>query len=89
MDVNKALKGLYEEKKRLDSVIAALEEQLRTMTKEPARKRRGRKNMSPEERLEVSKRMAKYWANRREQMKALEDGSIRDPESENNPGRNR
>jgi hypothetical protein len=30
-------------------------------------KRRGRKSMSAKERLEVSERMKRYWANRRKQ----------------------
>jgi hypothetical protein len=67
MDVNKALRQLYEEKKRLDDAIRALEGKQRTMSEggAPARSRRGRKSMSAEERLEVSRRMSAYWANRR------------------------
>lgn len=68
MDVNKTLRELYEEKRRLDATIAVLEAQLGVRTNA----RRGRKSMSPEERLEVSKRMAKYWEARRAAMKALD-----------------
>jgi len=62
MDVHKALRELYEEKKRLDRAILALEANLKKPGKAP---RRGRKRMSPEERLAVSKRMSAYWAARR------------------------
>jgi hypothetical protein len=66
MDVNKALRQLYDEKKRLDEAIRALEGRQRIMSEgAPARSRRGRKSMSAEERLEVSRRMSAYWANRR------------------------
>lgn len=71
MDVNKALRDLYEEKKRLDAAIAALEEHLAAISGSTAQGRRGRKSMNPEERLEVSRRMTKYWATRRAQMQAL------------------
>jgi hypothetical protein len=64
MDVNKALRELHEEKKRLDIIIATLESRQRNGSHARSR-RRGRKSMSPEERLEVSKRMAKYWEARR------------------------
>lgn len=63
MDVNKALGELHEEKRRLDLIIAALEARLGIGSR--AHKRRGRKSMSPEERLEVSKRMSQYWEARR------------------------
>ena len=68
MDVNKTLRELYEEKRRLDATIEVLESQLGVRPSA----RRGRKSMSPEERLEVSKRMAKYWEARRAAMKALD-----------------
>jgi hypothetical protein len=70
MDVNKALRELHEEKRRLDLTIAALEARLKT-SHAPAR-RRGRKSMSPEERLEVSRRMLKYWEARRASAATLE-----------------
>jgi hypothetical protein len=70
MDVNKALRELHEEKRRLDIIIAALE----TRLGKPARGsgRRGRKSMSPQERLEVSKRMSRYWEARRASATALQ-----------------
>jgi hypothetical protein len=63
MDVNKALRELHEEKRRLDVTIAALEARLGNGSR--TRGRRGRKSMSPEERLQVSQRMSKYWEARR------------------------
>jgi len=66
MDLSKTIAELYEEKARLDRVIASLE-QLREnpfpVTIAPSR--RGRKFMSADERREVSERMRKYWAGRK------------------------
>ncbi len=70
MDVNKTLRELHEEKRRLDLTIAALEARLGNTTR--TKRRRGRKSMSPEERQEVSKRMSKYWEARRAAAAALE-----------------
>jgi hypothetical protein len=74
MDLFKALQELYAEKEKLERAIASLEE-LQQMGGELAEslragKRRGRKSMSADERLEVSQRMQKYWANRRKQKPA-------------------
>jgi len=71
MDVIKTLRELYEEKRRLDAVIASLEANLDARAAKSTR-RRGRKGMSPQERLKVSKRMTRYWENRRAQMRAAE-----------------
>ena len=67
MDVFKALSELYEEKKRVDALISALEARLTGTGKPEARtrKRRGRRSMSEQEREEVSRRMSRYWAARR------------------------
>jgi hypothetical protein len=70
MDVNKTLRELHQEKRRLDLTIAALEARLGNATR--TQRRRGRKSMSPEERQEVSKRMSKYWEARRAAAAALE-----------------
>jgi hypothetical protein len=70
MDIGKALRELYNEKKRLDAAIAALEARLRagkTGSVAKTGKRRGRKSMSAAERLEVSRRMTLYWQARRAQ----------------------
>jgi len=75
MDIIKALHELHAEKKRLDSVIAALEARLVAARKQGATRkkpgRRGRKSMSAAERLEVSKRMTLYWEARRAQLREL------------------
>lgn len=65
MDLYGALRELYEEKKRLDQTISALEASLQRKTA-PAPKRRGRKTMSAEERQQVSERMRKYWEARKQ-----------------------
>ncbi len=70
MDLYKAIQDLYAEKEKLERVIASLEELQRTAGTVPVMpklvKRRGRKSMNSSERQEVSERMRKYWASRRE-----------------------
>ena len=72
MDIVKALRELYNEKKRLDAAIAALEARIKAAHSgsraKPAKGRRGRKSMSAAERLEVSRRMTSYWQARRAQL---------------------
>jgi len=72
MDIVKALRELYNEKKRLDAAIASLEARIRAAhagsARKPAKGRRGRKSMSAAERLEVSRRMTLYWEARRAQL---------------------
>lgn len=69
MDLYGAIAELLNEKKRLDRLIASLEAiqagGVGTVLVD-APKRRGRKNMSDDERREVSERMKRYWATRRE-----------------------
>jgi hypothetical protein len=66
MDLSKTLAELYEEKIRLDKVIASLEQLAEFPLSLPvSSSRRGRKFMSPQERLQVSERMRKYWAERK------------------------
>ena len=64
MDLDKVLRDLYLEKKRLDRAIVRLEARLALLSGLP-RSRRGRKSMNGEERLQVSRRMSAYWAARR------------------------
>jgi hypothetical protein len=68
MDLQKTIEALRDEKAKLDRVIGSLEElaveRMVTVTKS----RRGRKSMGAEERREVSERMRKYWAGRRNQV---------------------
>ncbi len=72
MDVIKTLRDLYQEKRSLDTAIAALEARLRLRAVPSARSRRGRKSMSAEEREQVSLRMSKYWEARRASMRTLQ-----------------
>ncbi len=67
MDVQKALRELYAEKKRLDSIINTLESKLKARVHQMPQKtsRRGRRSMSSAERQEVSRRMTNYWAAKR------------------------
>jgi hypothetical protein len=77
MDIVKALRELYNEKKRLDTTIASLEARIKAAhtgtAAKSAKRRRGRKSMSPAERLEVSKRMTLYWESRRAQLRPPQD----------------
>ena len=65
MDLQKAIRELYDEKERIDGVIASLEQYLRLNGTGVAKGKRGRKSMGPEEREVVSARMRNYWAGRR------------------------
>ena len=71
MDLDKAIQELYAEKRRLERVIASLEELQRSAGAipvfTPSVRRRGRKFMDPKERQVVSERMKKYWAARRKE----------------------
>lgn len=66
MDLVKAIQELLVHKKQLDAAIATLEGLLEG-TPVKTGKKRGRKQMSPEERRIVSARMSKYWAARRKE----------------------
>jgi hypothetical protein len=79
MNIHKALRELYEEKKRLDASIAILERRLQDRPRLSGSKRRGRRHMSAAERLQVSKRMSQYWAARRAQSNALESAANSEP----------
>jgi len=66
MDLSKIIADLYEEKMKLERIIASLErlgEMPSSVT--GGASRRGRKFMSPQERQEVSERMRRYWAQRK------------------------
>lgn len=69
MDLQKAIQELYEEKERIEAVIASLEVYLKTGgstgIRTSGKRKRGRKSMGQEERQEVSARMRSYWASRR------------------------
>ncbi len=85
MDLLKAIRELHEEKKRLDAVIASLELMLAAESRLPKLKvrvgrKRGRKSMSREERQQVSERMKKYWASRRNSSKGSPSGASENSE---------
>jgi hypothetical protein len=66
MDLSKTIAELYQEKARLDRVIASLEQLgVDSFPVSVSVPRRGRKFMSPEERHDVSERMRRYWADRK------------------------
>jgi hypothetical protein len=69
VDLYKAIQDLHAEKQRLDLTIAALEaiERPAGMAAQPGVKRRGRKDMNEQERQQVSQRMKRYWALRRQE----------------------
>jgi len=73
MDIQETIQDLYAEKQRLERVIISLEALL-GVREAPASRRpgakRGRKSMSPSERLEVSARMKNYWDRRRREHQA-------------------
>jgi hypothetical protein len=72
VNVDKLIRVLYAERAILDRAIASLEA-VRAENELGATQafrlpgRRGRKSMSKEERHEVSERMKRYWAQRREE----------------------
>jgi len=69
MDLYKTIQELYAEKEKLEHVIASLEDlsQISGEVSVPARAgHRGRKSMDARERQQVSARMKRYWASRRQ-----------------------
>ncbi len=72
MDIYQAIEQLQEERRRIEAIIEHLEALLAGRTGEavPQKGRRGRKNMSEEERVQVSERMKAYWAKKRKSTKA-------------------
>lgn len=69
MDLNEVIRSLYEEKKKLDRLIASLESVSANGGAPAARpskpRRTRRRQVSAERRKEISERMRKYWAARR------------------------
>jgi hypothetical protein len=68
MNLSDTIAELYQEKEKLERVIAVLEELAVSTAEHPTlirRNRAGRKSMNAQERLEVSARMKAYWAKRR------------------------
>jgi uncharacterized protein YdcH (DUF465 family) len=67
MELSRVIRKLYEERAKLDHMIASLEQLEQTVAAREAKKpkKRGRKSMDEKARREVSERMRKYWALRR------------------------
>lgn len=66
MDLQKIIRELQEERKKLDQIVASLEQLKLTSDSGPVLEtRRGRKSMDVKARLEVSQRMKRYWEKRR------------------------
>ena len=67
MELDEVIRKLRYERKKLDGVIASLEQL--SMAAKPEKTvgkgRRGRKSMDEPARKDVSERMKKYWASRR------------------------
>jgi len=82
MDVIRTLRGLYEEKRRLDAIITGLEARLKARPAPVSRP--GRKRMSAEERLAVSARMRQYWQNRRQAEQMNGNSAAAGPETNAN-----
>lgn len=64
MDLARIIQDLLEDKAKIERVITALEDLQRNavvIPELPKSRRKGRKPMPPEERLEVSARMKRYW----------------------------
>jgi hypothetical protein len=69
VDLRRVIRSLRAELKRIDDAITALEGIESVGEVSPTRKpsgKRGRKDMSEEERQEVSQRMRRYWAGKRD-----------------------
>jgi hypothetical protein len=69
LDLHATLLELLARKRQLENIIVELEE-LKTSDASPSVRRGGRKYMPAEERQEVSRRMRRYWAGRRNQQTA-------------------
>jgi hypothetical protein len=84
MDINRIIRELNDDRKRLGRIIEALEVIAKTgggLPKPPSR--RGRKFMDAAGRRDVSERMRRYWAQRREIKAADEAAKQERPEPEN------
>lgn len=73
MNLTEIIRTLYVEKEKVENSIAALEalESAHANGDQHPVGRRGRKSMGAEERQQVSERMKRYWASRRQQQVTL------------------
>ena len=67
-ELSKLIKDIQRERLKLDQAITSLErlDALKTEARKYLRGRRGRRFMDEQGRKEVSERMRKYWASRRQ-----------------------
>ena len=71
MDIYRIIGDLVEERNRLERIIQSLESALGNDQAIRPKSRRGRKSMDGPARREVSERMKKYWARRREERSGM------------------
>jgi len=71
MNLTEIIRSLYAEKARVEHSIAALESLDPSQAGSRPARRRGRKSMGEEERQQVSQRMKRYWASRRQMSDGL------------------
>lgn len=67
MNLTEIIRTLHVEKAKVEDSIAALEALKASQAGGAPARRRGRKSMGADERREVSARMKRYWASRRQQ----------------------
>lgn len=73
-DLYRIIRELVDERDKLDRIITSLEQMILSgETSEPALKRRGRKSMDSAARKQVSERMKRYWAKRRNEKNGSKD----------------
>lgn len=78
-DLYNIIRELVNERNKLDRIIESLEQMILSgETSEPILKRRGRKSMDPVARKQVSERMKRYWAKRRNEGKKANDQTATD-----------
>jgi hypothetical protein len=79
-DLYKIIRELVDERDKLDRIITSLDQMILSgETSAPTLKRRGRKSMDSAARKQVSERMKRYWAKRRnEGKKASEEQTATD-----------
>ena len=80
MNLSRAIQELHAERKRIVELIQAVEAVQEHYTSQPTRekrvRRRGRKSMGQAERQQVSERMKRYWAARRDSEASQAQGAV-------------
>ena len=76
-DLYRIIRELVDERDKLDRIITSLEQMIlsgEASGPTPKLKRRGRKSMDSAARKQVSERMKRYWAKRRNEAKKTSEG---------------